>query len=460
MHWLSLHGHPLTSAARSGDVEPLSLALSTPTATNTTPSPGPAQSPVQIPLGETSVWQDDPPSQYIGLSSPFDPLLIGLSRLDSRSESALDQGTLHHVNDSDCFIVLPEAQGHGEEDLFEAIEKIVDPHGPALLDIYFRVVHPSFPIVQKHSFSEQHSSRESRASPALLAGMYVLALNWWSSDPELEGHAKPDAARLETGATELLFLSMETPKLSTIQAGLLALQRPESSSWSLTTQLVALGQELGLHLDCSSWSIPSWERGLRKRIAWALYMQDKWSSLVHGRPSHIVSVNWAVKPVVEDDFGPVASHGARESKEENGHVQAGRDLFTQMIKLTDIMSKILDTFYTQTAIRDFSSARHSSTRMLLDRAKPIQIKLKEWFARLPPSLRMDARPDDRLSSTGLSLRPPPPVDRPANARQRRCTWPTLPRRSRCTGASSTHWRRRRRPTRTWRTCAAARPRRA
>ena len=67
--------------------------------------------------------------------------------------------------------------------------------------------------------------------------------------------------------------AMFRPKLSTIQAGLILSQRPEGDQWAPTAQLVAVGQELGLHLDCSHWKIPPWERGLRKRLAWALYMQ-------------------------------------------------------------------------------------------------------------------------------------------------------------------------------------------
>ena len=395
--------------ARSVDAEPPPLALPTPTITATAPSPPPQSSLVSSPiaqLGETLGLQRGQHSRYIGLSSPFDALLIGLSHFDTRNESTFDLGTLRRVNDHECFIMLPDENTQdyvGDTDTLQVVEQLVRPHGPALLDLYFRVVHPSFPIIQKHLFVERYRSGDRAFSPALMAGMYILALNWWSYDAKLASYPKPDAARLEAIAMKSLSVSMKRPKLSTIQAGLLLLQRPEADSWSLTTQLVAIGQELGLHLDCSSWSIPLWERGLRKRIAWALYMQDKWSSLIHGRPSHIFGANWAVKSINDDDFieeGDGYETRQEETEVEKEENERGQILFAQMIGLTAIMAEVMDTFYTQVAIQDFANAGKKSTELILARAKPVQIKLRNWHERLPKSVKMHAPTNSNLSSTG------------------------------------------------------------
>jgi len=359
-------------------------------------------------LGETLGLHISRHSRHIGLTSPFDPTLIGLSQFDSRNESVLNIGTLRKVNDHETFIMYADEEVHDfsdDADALDAIDHIISPHGPALIDLYFRIVHPSFPIIQKRVFLERFRGGERNFAPALLAGMYILALNWWSHDPKLASKQRPDASQLDTIASKSLSAGMQRPKLSTVQAGLLLLQRPEADSWSLTTQLVAIGQELGLHLDCSNWSIPLWERELRKRIAWALYMQDKWSSLIHGRPSHIFGANWAVQAMSDDDTVSEESQGnpnaAYETDEEKEEIEKGRILFSQMISLTSIMAEIMDTFYTQTAIAEFASAGRNSTRLILDRAKPVQIKLKEWFARLPSVVRMDNVTARHLSSTGM-----------------------------------------------------------
>ncbi|KAI4617909.1 hypothetical protein J4E83_006242 [Alternaria metachromatica] len=404
---------PNNTKKRSVDSDPPPLALSTPTITATAPSPPPSQpslsqiASLHLPqFGETLGLQRRQHSRYIGLSSPFDSLLIGLSQFDTRNESTFDLGTLRRVNDHECFIMLPDENTQdfaGESEALGQVEQLVHPHGPALLDLYFQVVHPNYPIIQKHLFVERYRRGDRGFSPALLAGMYILALNWWSLDPKLANYSRPDAARLEAIAMKALTLAMERPKLSTIQAGLLLLQRPEADSWSLTTQLVAIGQELGLHLDCSSWSVPLWERGLRKRIAWALYMQDKWSSLIHGRPSHIFNANWAVKPITEDDFveeGDGYETRQEESEEEQVESHRGRILFAQMIGLTQIMAEVMDTFYTQTAIHDFANAGRKSTELILARAKPVQIKLRQWHEKLPAEVKMNVPEKGKLTSTG------------------------------------------------------------
>jgi hypothetical protein len=334
--------------------------------------------------------------------------LIGLSHFDTRNESTFDLGTLRRVNDHECFIMLPDenTQDYADEaETLRLVEQIVHPHGPVLLEIYFRIVHPNFPIIQKHLFVERYRSGDRTFSPSLIAGMYILALNWWTYDLKTRAYPKPDAPRLEAIAMKSLSLAMERPKLSTVQAGLLLLQRPEADSWSLTTQLVAIGQELGLHLDCSSWSIPHWERGLRKRIAWALYMQDKWSSLIHGRPSHIFGANWAVRPISDDDFqeeGDGFDTRQEETVEQKEENEKGQILFAQMIGLTAIMAEVMDTFYTQTAIQDFANAGKGSTPLILSRAKNVQLKLRKWHEELPQVVKMHPPPVGRLSSTGKS----------------------------------------------------------
>ncbi|KAF2281222.1 uncharacterized protein EI97DRAFT_367223 [Westerdykella ornata] len=401
---------PNNQKKRSVETEPPPLALTTPTITAIAPSPPPPQRSLSnqhaVQLGETLGLQSRQHSRYIGLSSPFDSLLIGLSHFDTRNESTFDLGTLRRVNDHECFIMLPDenTQDYAEEaETLRHVEQLVHPHGPALLDLYFQIVHPNFPIIQKHLFVERYRTGDRTFSPCLMAGMYILALNWWSFDPKLAAHPKPDATKLEAVAMKSLSLAMERPKLSTIQAGLLLLQRPEADSWSLTTQLVAIGQELGLHLDCSSWSIPLWERGLRKRIAWALYMQDKWSSLIHGRPSHIFSANWAVKPITEDDFleeDDGYEHRQEETEEERAENRRGQELFAQMIGLTMIMAEVMDTFYTQTAIQDFANAGKNSTSLILSRAKNVQLKLRKWHEELPKTVKMSANTNGKLSSTG------------------------------------------------------------
>lgn len=355
-------------------------------------------------LKETLGLQSHRHSQLIGPTSEYEACLIDLCPFDSKDEYSLPSTgrSFRRVSDEATFLVFPDYPTQNHVEIFDdldAIERIVTPHGGSLINLYFRIVHPSFPILHKRVFLEKYARSHREFSPPLLAAVYILALNWWNYDRDLSAHKKPDVTGLEKLASKTIADVMHRPKLSTVQAGLLLLQQHSdlrSGSWALTAQLVAVGQELGLHLDCTSWKIPRWECGLRKRLAWGLFMQDKWGALTHGRPSHITKANWAVPSVQADDFPDSAED---ESDDEGvSEVEKGRMLFEQMVVLSGIMADVLETFFTLGA-QDGLVGRGGTNRVL-EKAKPIQIRLKEWFTRLPECLRMDASRVRKLSSNG------------------------------------------------------------
>lgn len=364
-------------------------------------------------LKRTLGMQDDRYSQHIGLTTDFEPSLINLSTFDPQDESLLSRGTLRKVSNEDTFLMLPDSSTPGHDHIVEdldAIEAVVSPHGRKLIDVYFRIVHPAFPIIQKHVFLEKYERSHREFSPPILAAVYLLAINWWDHSPELAHLPRPNVGELERLIRGTLADAMNRPKLSTIQAGLLLSQRPEGDQWAPTAQLVAIGQEVGLHLDCSNWKIPPWEKGLRRRLAWALYIQDKWGALIHGRPSHIFASNWGVRALSANDF-PDAEWDEGDA-DERDDIEKGRLLFSRFVRLSEILSEILETFYTLRSTQAIADAGLQSTQLVLSLAKPVQLKLKEWYSSLPASIRLesysltnyifDSPPctTDRLSSIG------------------------------------------------------------
>ena len=296
-----------------------------------------------------------------------------------------------------------ESPAEVDEELanLDLVESIVAPHGRALVDLYFRIIHPSFPIMHKRVFLEKYnrsSTSYREFTPPILAAVYILALNWWNYSPDLLHLPKPDTHKLEKLMPSLLSIVLRRPKLSTVQAGLLLLQCPEGDSWALTGQMVAIAQNLGLHLDCTNWKIPEWERSLRKRLAWALYMQAKWGALVHGRPSLIHEDDWSVQPVEDRDFPETAEDD--DDEEGSSDIETGRLTFVHMISLTQILSDILSTFFSLRATAAFSNEREHAMTATLHRAKPIQLRLKEWHANLPRSLAISNTRARKLNPTG------------------------------------------------------------
>ena len=309
--------------------------------------------------------------------------------------------SFRHVSHNDMFVLHPDSGTEMYEDETEdldAIESIVAPHGRALIDLYFRIIHPSFPILHKKVYLEKYERSHREFSPALLAAVYILASTYWTYSPELSYSSVPNVAVLETLAFKALNYSVHRPKLSTVEAGLLLLQRSNKASWPLTAQMVAVGQDLGLHRDCSEWDIPVWEKGLRKRLGWALFMQDKWASLVHGRPSHISATDWAVHFLDDQDFPE--SSADEDDEDGSTEVVTGRSIFTCMTSLTIILSEILSTLYSGAAEEERARQGANATTHVLTKAKPLQIRLKEWYSGLPGSLSIELVKVRKLSSSG------------------------------------------------------------
>ncbi|OXV08013.1 hypothetical protein Egran_04225 [Elaphomyces granulatus] len=326
-------------------------------------------------------------SQHIGLTTEFETALLEHLPLDANDESLLVTARVRKLGDDGTFMWLVDDNSSGDSQCvtLDAVEDLVAPYGSTLVEKFFQHIHPVFPILTEDTFHQSYRTRKG-LSPLLLSAVYLLALKFLDINSASQTVRVPDASRLESTAMKLLTESLPRAHLPTIQAGLLLMQKSSLSTPALNAQLVTAGFELGLHQDCSNWKIGLAERGLRKRLAWALYLQDKWASLVHGRPSHISAANWTVRDLVDEDF--IAAFPAIK-QEECSMASHGPLVFCHQVVLAAILSDILESFYTLKATEMFNASGNNQTRLILEKAKPVQIRLKEFFANLPPQLKMD-----------------------------------------------------------------------
>ncbi|KAG6358067.1 hypothetical protein INS49_013951 [Diaporthe citri] len=267
------------------------------------------------------------------------------------------------------FVQRPDHSPDGQQDVLDTIEALIRPHGPALASLYFRIVHPSYPILHKGVWFEKYQRSYREFSPLLLAAAYALAIDWWEYDLALASKKKPPVNRLVAIATQALTWAMTRPKLSAVQAGLLLLQRSGGDSWVLTSQMVALSEDLGLHVDCAPWDIPDWEKGVRRRLTWAVFMQDKWAA-------------------DEDDA------------EVSAQVEKGRHLFMRLAQLTEIMSDALSILYAPCRVTYQRNEPPDVVVGLLEQVKTIALRLKHWASTLSPDLGMDNVKARKLCSNG------------------------------------------------------------
>ncbi|KAF4555311.1 Fungal specific transcription factor domain-containing protein 34 [Elsinoe fawcettii] len=281
------------------------------------------------------------------------------------------------------------------------IENLVKPHGPALVRLYFRIVHPSYPILHKQVFVEKYERTYKEITPHLLGTVYCLAAKWWMYDEELLAEGKLDDEALASLAYKAVQESFLRPRLNSVQAGLLLLQRnlpaspaPTSSALSATflASLVALGQQMGLHLDCTTWAIPPWERGLRKRLAWAIIIQDAFAALTQGYHQVLNLPDWDILPLEPSDF----SEGRQdEDTQEQPSIEDGKIMFMEMAKLAIVANQVVRELYLPRArrtINDFYT-------QVLPVVEPIGRQLADLQKNLAPELRFEYHESGRLNAS-------------------------------------------------------------
>ncbi|KAF5580842.1 hypothetical protein FPANT_9139 [Fusarium pseudoanthophilum] len=395
-------------------------AFLSPAETRASVAPPSVMVPELGPLDRTMGCSSTRFAELYGLGSDMEPILMRHRPYDPQThEFSLDTHAIRRVLERDDGQEYPltfhmardekAVEGDPTFSQVDAIESCVRPHGPSLVELFWRHVQPCYPILSKDPFTLAYSQSYRRIPAALLGAIYLSAIRWWTYDPELSIRNPPDAALLRRMLRSAIPASYHRPKLSSIQAALLLLQcQPEDPlnpdhtfQWGLTCQALAIGQCLGLHLDASNWTIPQWERNVRKRLSWALFMQDRWTALAYGRPVHIHDDDWTVGDLTPGDFSDFDSEAhAPASASASGSVSSsvsvsgsdddrrsiaatGMTQFIQMVRLTQILSVVYSSFYTA------RTCREQDTVILWEKARPLFEMLTNWYHSIPPTLQMN-----------------------------------------------------------------------
>ncbi|CAG8202536.1 unnamed protein product [Penicillium salamii] len=272
--------------------------------------------------------------------------------------------------------------------------------GPQLMQCRFmKFVFPTLPIVSRSRLGLTYSCNIPDAEMLqnmpvhLLAAIYASAQPFTKFDEHLSilnAYNKPPTDRLWRIVFEIIMEEIHTPHLAVMQAGLLYLHKQHQDSqsavadspfmWSLVGMLVGLATSLGLQLECRPMGLPAWERRLRRRLWWALYAEDKWRSLLMGRPPYIRQDEWDVTELDDDDFcldAPVSS--------PNNHIRetACALQFQSFARLSCLVDEVQHSLFSLRAAQRLSSNFPES----LQTARSLLAKLKEWYSHLPLSLR-------------------------------------------------------------------------
>ncbi|CAH0003618.1 unnamed protein product [Clonostachys byssicola] len=205
---------------------------------------------------------------------------------------------------------FPDHTNNAVKAASDTIETKVWPHGPALVRLYFKHIHPVYPIVSKVRFLRRYADNRLELPASLRGAVYALACVFWNQDPQLTDPCPFQQYELVAEAHSALRRELEAPNLFKLQACLLLLHitPPDIDSvetpttWFMASQATACAQMIGLHQDPGPWNIAPWEKKLRKRLWWAVFATDCWSAVCHGNPPHIGPSTFDTTPLTVDDL--------------------------------------------------------------------------------------------------------------------------------------------------------------
>lgn len=195
--------------------------------------------------------------------------------------------------------------------------------------------------MSRDQFTRDGEFDPERIQTCVLAAMYGHAVPFCIFDAQLcvEVYTPSSADALFKIAYHAAMSRCHTPSLSVVQTMLLMVQRRPTNRHVADTPMkgvmmatcVHIAQTLGLNLDPSNWPLPLWEIRLRRRLAWAVYSQEKWLSLNAGRHSLINCEEWDLERLGYEDF--------EESEEDLKHPSP--EHFLRLCSLSEIVDDIL-----------------------------------------------------------------------------------------------------------------------
>ncbi|KAG7883381.1 hypothetical protein KL938_002618 [Ogataea parapolymorpha] len=303
---------------------------------NTVPMPG--LNTTMTLLTEDETKNDKCESQFVYLyhSGYLDPFLLHKSAALPSSESQkLHVKTLETSCQPQMQITIEDGSRSESNDNGLKIETFY-PHTSNLCELYLKHINTHFPVVSATEF--QKRINQNRSCFLLLTAL-ILATDSWQRDPKLTLMERPNVDPVVQQVTQSILTEASKPSLAAIQSSLLLSQKLYLKGFGIdgTLELAILSvaytfaQSMGINLDCTQWNISVWEKRIRRRLWWTLYIQEKWFSFSLGRRSHISRTDWNVCPLTESDF-------ENETLSENNEQRRySNKLFCLMAELTKLI---------------------------------------------------------------------------------------------------------------------------
>ncbi|KAL2849708.1 fungal-specific transcription factor domain-containing protein [Aspergillus pseudodeflectus] len=278
----------------------------------------------------------------------------------------------------------------------DAIESMVSPHASTLVRLFFKHVHPVYCVVSKGRFLKAYSQDKTKIPASLRGAIYGLGSTFWQHDSDVEGTLHFDLHTLFEEAQSSLQREFHAPDLWTIQACLLLLYERAADNatietprtWVFSSHTVSCAHMAGLHRDCSTWHLVPGEKKLRRKLWWATYMSDIWSSVCHGNPPLVYPGSFTTAPPSIDDLAfdedvPADLQHMVDLSSRTADISTSAR-FLEMVKLSQILHELIDSYFLD------STYQQTIVQPQLREAKLLNIRqdLENWSSMVPNCVTM------------------------------------------------------------------------
>ncbi|KAJ9136610.1 Fungal specific transcription factor domain-containing protein [Pleurostoma richardsiae] len=292
------------------------------------------------------------------------------------------------------------------------IEAAVDGHADGLVRLYFKHVHPVYPVLSKTRFLRAYSDDKTAIPASVRGAVYGLASNFWRQDPEMSQTLGFNQHELFEDALGSLQREFHGPNLWTLQACLLLIhENPAENAtiesprvWTLSSQAVACAQMIGLHRDPAEWNIAPWEKCMRRKLWWATFAADVWSSVCHGNPPHIYRESFTTASLTMEDMAfdedvPLELRHLIDESSTGLDISASAR-FYEGIAVSRVVHELLLSSYTDVRYEESMQDPLVRENTLLG----LRTKLHNWESLLPRCVTMNsALPAPHLNNAPVHL---------------------------------------------------------
>ena len=274
-----------------------------------------------------------------------------------------------------------------------------------LLSIYWELVYPIYPFIDKREFATQYESlwasqeNEEDDQVFLCAVNLIFALSS-QLDEELEPSKRQASADVYFERAKDFLDIWRMNSLPSVQVFLLLSLYLQSTNapdncWMVTGVAIRTAQSLGLHLRETSARVASpRERELARKVWHACILMDRFVAMSYGRPSMIntrIGITVPMPLAIDEEHLPTEDTAAIPNTDQPSMI----DFFVQSLRLYEILDEVLAVFYSshlekwhsiEQAMETFlGHAAVSNGSSILD----IDRKLVQWDKNLPPHLQFE-----------------------------------------------------------------------